>query len=140
MASSTKTILVDYDDGMYDKYPVYQATKIPAGALVMLNATGYAVNAADTTGCQVIGVAVDEADNSSGSSADIKVKVRIKGRHKFLLSSAAITDIGTIATALYNNEVSRVGTTTYDLPVGMITQIESTTHAWVDLGVRANEV
>ena len=136
MASATTTIHTQYDEGGYEEYPVYRATKIPAGALVMLNSSGYAVNGADTASCVFAGVAVEEADNTSGSDGTITVRCRIRGRHKFLLSSAAITDIGSKATLLYNNEVSRAATTTNDIYVGRITQIAGSTHAWVDIGDR----
>ena len=136
MAASTTTIFTKYQDGEIMEYAVYRATKIPAGALVMLNASSYAINGADTTGCIFVGVACEEADNSGGSDGTITVKVRRKGVFLFLLGSAAITDIGADANCLYNNEVARDATTTYDITCGKIVGVEGGTHAWVDIDMR----
>lgn len=56
--------------------PVFQATKIPAGVMVQVNATGYAVNASATIANRTIGISRALADNSGGASGDIKSDVR----------------------------------------------------------------
>jgi len=136
MAASTTTIFTKYQDGEIMEYPVYRNTMIPAGALVMLRSDGYAINGADTTGCTFVGVAAEEADNSSGSDGTINIQVRRKGVFRFLLGSAAITDIGVDANCLYNNEVARDATTTYDITCGKVVGIDGSTHAWVDIDMR----
>lgn len=55
--------------------PVAAATRIPAGALVALNASGYAVNAADSANFKVVGYALETIDNSGGSAGDLTVPV-----------------------------------------------------------------
>ncbi len=52
---------------------VAASTKIPAGALVALNGSGYAINAADASGAKVIGVAPETVDNSAGSAGDLTI-------------------------------------------------------------------
>lgn len=52
---------------------VAASTKIPAGALVGLNASGFAINAADASGCKVIGVAPETVDNSGGAAGDLTI-------------------------------------------------------------------
>ena len=136
MAASTTTIFTKYKDGEIMEYPVYRTTKIPAGALVMLNSSGYAINGADTASCTFVGVACEEADNSGGSDGTINIQVRRKGVFRFLLGSAAVTDIGIDANCLYNNEVARDATTSNDVTCGKIVCIDGSTHALVDIDMR----
>ncbi|MES2707133.1 MAG: hypothetical protein V4726_11085 [Verrucomicrobiota bacterium] len=49
--------------------PVAAATKIPAGALVGVNASGHAINAADAASCKVVGVASETVDNTGSAGA-----------------------------------------------------------------------
>ncbi|MCX8053104.1 MAG: hypothetical protein N3B12_04800, partial [Armatimonadetes bacterium] len=53
-------------DGRLISYPM-AAVKIPKGALVNINAAGYATNASDTAGETFAGVAYETVDNSSGN-------------------------------------------------------------------------
>ena len=50
----------------FSPLPLAASTKIPAGALVGLNAAGNAINAADAANCKVVGVAPETVDNSAG--------------------------------------------------------------------------
>src|SRR5688500_6890980 len=56
-------------------YQVAAATKIFAGAMVAINASGLAVPAADAANLKVRGVALEQADNSAGAASAIVVKV-----------------------------------------------------------------
>lgn len=61
-------------------YPVAAATTIYAGALVCIDAAGYAIPAADTAGISaVVGVATAQIDNSSGANGDADVVVEYGG-------------------------------------------------------------
>lgn len=137
MAGKTTTVFTPRQDGVILSYPVYRATKIPAGVLVMINATGYAVNGADTASQVFVGVSAEEADNSGGSDGTIYIKVYTKGVFKFLEASAALTLVGVAAYILYNDEVSVVGTTTNDIICGVFVQYASAGYMWVDIGRRA---
>lgn len=66
-----QNVIADYVDA-----PVAASTVIYNGALVALNASGYAVPADSTTaGLRVVGVASAKADNSAGANGAIKVRV-----------------------------------------------------------------
>jgi len=52
-----------------------QAEKIPMGALVSIDASGYAENSTATASLVCIGVCAEECDNSAGSAGDIDCKV-----------------------------------------------------------------
>lgn len=65
-----------YRDGLEQELPVAATTKIYAGSLVAINAAGYAVPAAASAGLAVVGLAMAQADNSSGDAGDVKVIVR----------------------------------------------------------------
>jgi hypothetical protein len=72
---------------------VKASTKIYRGALVGLDrATGYA--RALTSVDQFQGIAMQQADNSSGAAGAISVPLYTAGQFKFSLSGAAVTDIG----------------------------------------------
>lgn len=77
-------------------FPVAAAVKIYAGALVALNATGYATPGAVATTLKAIGRAEEQVDNSLGADGDVTVKVR-RGLFRFANSGTdpiAVTDIG----------------------------------------------
>lgn len=56
-------------------YPVKASTVIYGGSIVAIDATGYAVPAADAANLKVVGVADERADNSAGASGAIDCKV-----------------------------------------------------------------
>lgn len=55
--------------------PVAASTLIYRGAMVAVNASGFAVPVSTATGLVCIGVAIYKADNSAGANGDIKVQV-----------------------------------------------------------------
>lgn len=63
--------------------PVAATTRIFAGAMVALNATGFAVKAAPSA-TRIRGVALDEADNSAGAAGDVAVDIE---RGPFLVAN-----------------------------------------------------
>lgn len=73
--------------------PVKASTKIYKGAIVARNSSGYAIGSSDTASEVVAGVAVKQADNSSGSAGDIRVTVR-QGVFLLAATSIAITAVG----------------------------------------------
>lgn len=108
-------------------FPVEEATKIPEGALVSVNAAGYAVNATDTTAERVVGVASAEADNTSGADGAIDVHVWTGGAHTFVSGfSATIANVGDKVYAVDNQTVDLAGTTTNDVLVGVVVGVLST--------------
>ena len=108
-------------------FPVEEATKIVEGALVSVNAAGYAVNATDTASERVVGVASAEADNTSGADGAIDVTVWTGGAHTFVSGfSATIANVGDNVYAVDNQTVDLVGTTTNNIQVGVVVGVLST--------------
>lgn len=68
--------------------PLAATTKIYAGALVCLNAAGYAVPGSTATTLKVRGVAQEQVDNSAGIAGDLSVETR-RGVFPFDNSAAA---------------------------------------------------
>ena len=87
-----------YKDGQILTPGVAVATTIYAGALVAVNAAGYAVPAADTAGLKVMGMAEEQADNSGGANGAITVKVRRGKGFIFKNSSAHACAIANLLT------------------------------------------
>lgn len=106
------------------------AIKVYKGdGLMVLRGTGYAVKMANTALGEFIGVATQEVDNSGGSAGDKTVQVA-RGTMKFTKGSAAITDVGVLATAVDSDTVATGGTK--NVIVGRIIDHVGTTHVWVD--------
>lgn len=101
------------------------AGKIPKGAFVCLDATGYAVNGADTTAFVYVGIAT-ETKTASGSDGDVKIEVDCTpGKWwKFGHNTGSLdaTCVGTVMYLENNNAVDAVGAATYDIRVGTIAQ------------------
>ena len=70
-------------EGKRFRDPVAAATRIYAGSMVALNATGFAIKAV-TTATRIRGVALAEADNTEGAAGDGFVDVE---RGPFLLAN-----------------------------------------------------
>jgi len=80
--------------GQVHSLQVGSAAKILAGALVCLNATGYAVKGATATTLKSFGRAEETVDNSGGGDGALSIKVKV-GIFGFLNSTS--TDAITIA-------------------------------------------
>lgn len=76
MTATTLARNTTLKEGHLLEIPVAAATKIPAGVMVQVNASGFAVNAAATVANRMAGIAVATADNSVGAAGDITVTVR----------------------------------------------------------------
>ena len=104
----------------------------------MVNAAGYAVNATDTAGGVVVGVADETVDNSAGSVGDLSIKVRRTGVFTFVFAgTATIADVNTLVYVTDNQTVDLVGVTTNDVLVGRILEFVSATKVRVDIRDRA---
>lgn len=81
--------------GELQPHPVAATKKIFIGALVALNATGYAQPGATATGLTAVGVAEEQVDNGAGNDGDVSVTVR-RGVFKFKNHSDAVAraDVG----------------------------------------------
>lgn len=85
-------------DGNQMEPPVAAATLIFGGAIVAINAAGYAVPGSTATTLKAAGVAERRADNTAGVAGAIRVRLR-KGPHQFANSASAdaftLAEIGT---------------------------------------------
>jgi hypothetical protein len=98
--------------GALIQYKVAGQVHIYKGALVSLNSDGYAVPGADTSGYKFIGVAYEDADNTSGTDGAVSIRVLKTGSFLYPIASveqsdmgekAYITDDGEVATSTENH-------------------------------------
>ena len=106
-------------DGQVIRYPM-AAVKIPKGALVNINSSGYATNATDASGETFAGVAYETVDNSAGSPGDLSIRVQTTGTFVFVDGGAngAQTDVG-VAFHIVDNQTITDASTTNNLVAGV---------------------
>ncbi len=112
MTATTTAREAKRKDGQIISYPM-AAVKIPKGALVNINSSGYATNASDTAGETFAGVAYETVDNSMGSAGDLTVRVQTTGTFVFADAGAngAQTDVGVQFKIVDNQTVTDASTT-----------------------------
>jgi hypothetical protein len=100
---------------------------IYAGAIVMRNASGYAVKGATALGLQGVGRAEERADNSDGSAGDLAIKIR-SGVFRFANSSSSdeITDadIGRVCYAVDDQTVAKTAGSGTRSPAGIVVDVD----------------
>jgi hypothetical protein len=113
-------------------FPAGAGVWIHAGALVAINATGYAVPGTTGTGLQGVGVAQASADNRTGADGDITIKVR---RGCFRLGNSAGTgavERAHVADACYIVDDQTVTiTATGKSPAGIVRDVDAN-GVWVE--------
>jgi 3D (Asp-Asp-Asp) domain-containing protein len=89
------------------------AVKIPKGALVSINATGFATNASDTAGETFAGVAYETVDNSAGVAGAKDIRVETQGTYVLIDGggNGAQTDVGVVFKIVDNQTVTDAATT-----------------------------
>jgi len=134
MAALTQDKKTEYMEGVDIILPVYQSTTIYAGALVCVNAGGYAVNGADTAGLIFMGVAREYVDNSAGASGDKTVTVRRRGLFRMTLGhNISVANIGDNVFLVDNQTVDLAANVTNAIFCGNIAGYISATEAWIDI-------
>jgi hypothetical protein len=116
------------------EYKVAASTRIFAGSLVCLNASGYAVPGADAANSKFVGVAREQVDNSAGANGDVAVRVRRKGVFRLAASGMAIADVGTSVNVSDDQTVAK--TTTNSVACGKVAEFVSATEVGVDIDMR----
>lgn len=110
MAALTADRLTPRRDGKRVSLPVAASTRLYAGSLVCLNATGYATKGAISTTLKAVGVAVEAADNSGGANGAINVEVE-RGTWRFGNSSGgdliALADVGSVCYVVDDQTVAK---------------------------------
>jgi len=122
-------------DGVQYSDPVAASTRIFAGALVCINASGYAVPGSTATTLKARGVAQEYVDNSAGAAGDVRVETR-RGVFCFANSSSTdeITraDIGADAYIVDDQTVAKTHATNSRSVAGVIRDVDSD-GVWVEI-------
>ncbi|HHO59912.1 MAG TPA: hypothetical protein ENJ64_06680 [Thiotrichales bacterium] len=112
--------------------PVAAATKIYAGAIVCLDASGNAVPGSVATTLTARGVAMEQVDNSGGIAGDLTVESQT-GEHRFKNDgSVSRVDIGLTAYIVDDETVADNDGTGTRSALGVITDVDSA-GVWVDI-------
>lgn len=112
------------------------STTLYQGTIAMLNASGYLVTGADTAS-QTGGYVVRETKTNSGADGATTILCDMHGIYWFAHTGLGVTDIGAQATISDNATVSNAATTTNDVKMGKILEIETiggVAGAWVEVG------
>lgn len=135
MAALTKDRNTVRRDGVQYSDPVAASTRIYAGALVCLNASGNAVPGSVSTTLKARGVAQEQVDNSSGAAGDKRVETR---RGVFPFANSASTDeitradIGNSAYIVDDQTVAKTHATNTRSVAGVIRDVDSD-GVWVEI-------
>ncbi len=115
-------------EGQVFSRQVAASAKIHHGALVCLNATGYATPGATATTLVADGVALAAADNTGGADGAIRVQVE-KGTFPFANSAAGdaitIAEIGDIAYIVDDQTVAKTNGTNTRSAAGTIVDVDA---------------
>ena len=119
MAATTTAREAKRKDGQLIAYPMADV-KIPKGALVNIDAAGYATNAADSVDHTFAGVAYETVDNSAGSAGDLEIRVETSGTFVFVDGggNGAQTDVG-IEFHISDNQTVTDAATINDIVAGV---------------------
>lgn len=124
----------EWKDGQLVPLAVAASTKIEAGKMVGINSAGYAVEAADTAGIKVLGVAQETVDNSSGSNGDLVVRIRKDKVFKFKNSATNAVEAGHVGTLVFveNDETVADVTGTNGVVAGRCIEVAAD-GVWVEI-------
>jgi hypothetical protein len=133
MAALTKDRATPYRDGIEIEFPVAGSTKIYAGSLVCANTSGYAVPAADTAGLRFLGVALEQADNTSGANGAKTLRLRRSGAFEFDASSITQAMVGTAMYVVDDHTIDDAAGPVNDIRIGILVKYVADTKGWVDI-------
>lgn len=115
----TANQLFKKQDGCKRSFPVEESTRIYQGTLVYINANGYACDVTATGVNGFAGIAVAEADNSSGADGAINVEVWTTG--DFELVGAGTYSQATVGVPVYgdDNYTINISIGSTSVPIGL---------------------
>jgi len=120
--------------GVEFPFPVAAAETIYAGAMVAVNADGYALPGGDASGLIFEGVAVEQKDNSSGSNGDLDVVLHRRGLFRMTLGNTITqANVGDNVFLVDDQTVDLTAYVTYNIYCGVIAGYIDSTHAWIDI-------
>lgn len=121
-------------DGNQVEPPVAATTRIFGGAIVCVNAAGFAVPGVTSTTLKAVGVAEQRADNLTGAAGAIRVRCR-KGPHLFANSAAAdaitLADVGTDCFIVDDQTVAKTNGSNTRSVAGKVFDVDAD-GVWVD--------
>lgn len=119
-----------------DNLPVEASTTIYAGALVCVNAAGYAVPGSTSTTLKAVGRAEETVDNSAGAQGAKTVELTI-GKFKYANSSAgdliAVAERYDDCYIVDDQTVAKTDGTSTRSVAGKIADIDADGSVWVDV-------
>ena len=114
--------------------PLAANALIYAGALVCVNATGFATRGAVATTLKAAGVAQQRVDNTGGADGALRIEVDRAGAHLFANSAAAdlITraDLGSTVFIVDDQTVAKTSATSTRSAAGKVVDVD-TTGVWI---------
>jgi len=122
-------------DGQFVEYKVVGSDIVYKDSLVCNDTDGYLNPGSDTANVRFAGVALEQGDNSGGSSGAVSVRVQKTGSFEFAMSSAAQADIGDVAYILDDQTVDT--TSTNGIQCGYIAELISSSKVRVRIDVSA---
>ncbi len=133
MTGLTRDRATSYREGVEVDYPVAAGAKIYAGSLVCVNADGFAVPAADTSGYVFVGVALEQMDNSAGANGAKSIRVRREGVFEFDAASITQAMVGDPMYVVDDHTFDDAAGPTNDIKVGLLVKFASATKGWIDI-------
>ncbi len=133
MTGLTRDRATSYREGVEVDYPVAAGAKIYAGSLVCVNADGFAVPAADTSGYVFVRVALEQVDNSAGANGAKSIRVRREGVFEFDAASITQAMVGDPMYVVDDHTFDDAAGPTNDIKVGLLVKFASATKGWIDI-------
>jgi len=134
MTALTANRYTKHRDGIVTAHPVKGASRIFKGSIVCSDATGYAVAGADTAGYRVLGIALEEVDNTTGADGVRTIRVQASGVFSLAAGAAiAQADLGAELCVADDQSVALAADTVNDIPVGRLESRDGTGFVWVRL-------
>lgn len=135
MTALAKDRLTPAREGHQYSYAAAAAKKFYAGAIVMVNASGYATPGATATGLVAAGRSTGLVDNSAGAAGDLKVPVE-RGIFQYANSAAgdaiAVTDVGEMCYVVDDQTVAKTSGSGTRSRAGRIADVDAQ-GVWVDM-------
>ncbi len=131
MAAATSTVYTNIPrPGTGLQVPVAASTHVYRGSLVCANTSGLAVPAVDTASFVFLGIAENDADNSTGGGAAINVQVEppyINKAYQINAVSPDATWVGKLVSVLDDQTVQLNSASSHNVIVGTCNAVLNTT-------------
>ena len=134
MTALTENRYTKHRDGIITAHPVKAASHIYKGSLVCADATGYAAPGDDAAGLCLLGVAIEECNNSDGGDGAMNVRVQAGGVFSFA-KSGAITqaDLGAVLYVKDDQSVALSAGVTNNIACGRLEALDGSAAVWLRL-------